>query len=252
MPRAGQELTDCVYPRTFEDGGRQILPITWEQKRQALIGVGATAAAPIAAFYGPAAILNLLPHAGAAIATVHTYGLAHPTLSAAVGGGVEPAIECSMTGGGCNVFDYGAGVLTAGAATRLSSPGGPCSFSADTVVMTEDGPVPIAELEPGDLVLAYNEETGDVGYYPITDVWSHDDPVIVYLTMDGETIITTPEHPFYTEEGQWVAAGELQTGDEIRQADWTTGTVQAVEFVAQTQTMYNFTVATAHTYRETK
>jgi hypothetical protein len=34
----------------------------------------------------------------------------------------------------------------------------------------------------------------------------------------------------------------------IRDAEWATGTVEAIEFVAESQTMYNFTVATAHTY----
>jgi hypothetical protein len=43
-------------------------------------------------------------------------------------------------------------------------------------------------------------------------------------------------------------AAALQVGDEIRNADWATGTVEAIEFVAKPQTMYNFTVATAHTY----
>jgi hypothetical protein len=122
------------------------------------------------------------------------------------------------------------------------------SFSADTLVMTEDGLVPIAELEVDDMVLAYDEETGEIGYYPITVIWVHEDPVIVYLTIEGETILTTPEHPFYTEEGQWVAAGELQSGDEIRQSSWDTGTVQSVHFVARPQTMYNLTVDISHTF----
>jgi hypothetical protein len=41
---------------------------------------------------------------------------------------------------------------------------------------------------------------------------------------------------------------QSREGDEIRNADWATGTVEAIEFVAESQTMYNFTVATAHTY----
>jgi hypothetical protein len=43
-------------------------------------------------------------------------------------------------------------------------------------------------------------------------------------------------------------AAALQAGDEIRNAEWAAGTVEAIEFVAESQTMYNFTVATAHTY----
>jgi len=40
-----------------------------------------------------------------------------------------------------------------------------CSFTPDTEVATEDGSIPIGELEVGDDVLAYNEETGEVDSY---------------------------------------------------------------------------------------
>ena len=60
------------------------------------------------------------------------------------------------------------------------------SFSADTLVMTPSGLKPIAELTEGELVLAYNEATGEMGAYPIVDTISHVDPEIVLLTLDGD------------------------------------------------------------------
>ena len=123
-----------------------------------------------------------------------------------------------------------------------------CSFSADTLVMTEDGMKPISEVELDELVWAYNEETGEMDWYPVVAVWAHEDPITVYLTIDGEIIETTPEHPFFTAEGEWLPAASLQVGDEIRNAKWVAGIVEAIEFVHESQTMYNFTVATAHTY----
>ena len=126
--------------------------------------------------------------------------------------------------------------------------GAMCSFSEDTLVETEDGEKAISEVEEGEYVLAYNEETGETGYYEVTDVWAHDDPVIVHLIIDGELIETTPEHPFYTEDGEWIPAGELEEGDEIVSSDGETGTVESIEFITETQTMYNFTVDEAHTY----
>ncbi len=72
--------------------------------------------------------------------------------------------------------------------------------------------------------------------------------MLVYLTIDGETVVTTPEHPFYTAEGEWVPAADLQPGDEIRAAEWGSGTVEKVEFSLRPRVMYNFTVAQAHTY----
>jgi hypothetical protein len=123
-----------------------------------------------------------------------------------------------------------------------------CSFTADTLVTTATGLWPIASVSVGDYVLAYHEESDSLDYYPVSAVWAHDDPVIVYLTIDGELVVTTPEHPFYTGQDEWLPAASLQVGDGIRRADWRTGTVEAISFTASPQTMYNFTVATAHTY----
>lgn len=67
--------------------------------------------------------------------------------------------------------------------------------------MTASGTKPIAELVEGDLALAYNEATGQVEVHPITDTISHIDPEIVLLTVDGETLETTAEHPFYEMKG---------------------------------------------------
>jgi hypothetical protein len=86
--------------------------------------------------------------------------------------------------------------------------GAVCSFSPETPVTTELGLRPIGSLWQGLEVWAYNEATGEFGWYPITAVWSHLDETIVYVTIDGEVIETTPEHPFHTAEGEWVAAGE--------------------------------------------
>lgn len=125
---------------------------------------------------------------------------------------------------------------------------GYCSFSADTLVSSDEGLVAISTLEMGDYVLAYDEATGATDYYPVLNTLVHEDPVIVFLTIDGETIETTPEHPFFTDELSQVIAGRLQVGDRIQQADGNYGLVEAVAFVYQPQVMYNLTVADAHTY----
>ena len=122
------------------------------------------------------------------------------------------------------------------------------SFEAGTMVETIDGPVPIEEIDVGTYVLGYDEETGEIGYYPVTHLISHLDFKVVYLTIDGEVIVTTAEHPFYTAEGEWVDAIDLRVGDEIRTAEWTTGVVSSVYEVTRPQPMYNFTVDIAHTY----
>lgn len=191
-------------------------------------------AAPVAAGY-----------AGTAVMQAQATAAAHPVAAGVVGGTLETAGECALTGGGCTVLDYVAGAATSGLANRLSDP---CSFSEETVVLTEDGEEPISEIEPNDRVLAFNEATGEIGYYPVTAVWSHEDPVIITLTIDGETIETTPDHPFYTTDDRWVSAGELQVGDELRSANWQVGTLEGISVNFGPEQMYNLTVTTAHTY----
>lgn len=41
---------------------------------------------------------------------------------------------------------------------------------------------------------------------------AHVDSVVVHLTINGETIETTPEHPFYEREtAPWLAVGDAHT-----------------------------------------
>jgi hypothetical protein len=110
------------------------------------------------------------------------------------------------------------------------------------------------------LELAYNEATGEVGYYPITAFHENLDPVTINLTIDndptddqpGLVLETTPEHPFYV-NGTWVNAGDLTVGTVLTSFDGEDGIIQlgtitATERIEQEQIMYNLTVDTAHTF----
>jgi hypothetical protein len=123
-----------------------------------------------------------------------------------------------------------------------------CSFSADTLVAVEAGEQPISTLKIGDQVLAYNQLLRAIGPYTITAVLIHTDPIIEYVTIDGEQVETTPEHPFYTLEHGWLPAGELWVGAHVRKADGGYGLVQAIKLANRTQPMYNLTVEGAHTF----
>ncbi|MCE7989944.1 MAG: hypothetical protein DYG89_53025 [Caldilinea sp. CFX5] len=112
---------------------------------------------------------------------------------------------------------------------------------------TETGLQPITEVDEGELVYAYNEVTGEVGLYPVTDEIAHLDKEIVTLVIEGERIYTTPEHPFYV-NGQWIDASNLSVGDLVRRLDGSAGDVEAVTVEERPQVMYNLTVAVAHTF----
>jgi RHS repeat-associated protein len=122
------------------------------------------------------------------------------------------------------------------------------SFSGDTEVATEHGPRRIDRIRVGDRVLAYDEETGETSYQHVTATWAHKDPVIVAVTISGELVETTPEHPFSVVGRGWVKASDLRPGDRIHRAFGGTGPVTSVMVARQPQVMYNLTVDTAHTF----
>jgi len=128
------------------------------------------------------------------------------------------------------------------------APKGVCSFSPDTPVATEAGLIPIAGVITGTRVLAWDETANATGYYPVTNVWVHWDPVLVVLIIDGETITTTPEHPFYTPMHGWLPAGELWVGAGLRRADGGAGIVESATTVTRTELMWSLTVDVAHTF----
>ena len=139
------------------------------------------------------------------------------------------------------------------AAEMLESAGCPTggvanSFAPDTWVMAQTGLVPIADIHVGDLVFAYNQALHTNGFYTVTATLVHVDPVELVLTLDNERIETTPGHPFFTANGEWVAAGDLKIGDSVRRADGSIGMVRAIVTLHDPEEMYNLTVAVAHTF----
>ncbi|MEO1254732.1 MAG: Hint domain-containing protein, partial [Bacteroidota bacterium] len=120
------------------------------------------------------------------------------------------------------------------------------SFSADTTVETPFGDVPISEIEIGDIVIAYDTESGESGEYTVTDTISHEDEAKTFVTIDGEEIETTPWHLFLTDEG-WVEAINLQPNDVIVSLDGF-GLVDAVVVENTNDTMYDLTVEDVHNF----
>jgi RHS repeat-associated protein len=123
-----------------------------------------------------------------------------------------------------------------------------CSFSADTLVSTDQGLVAISKLEEDDQVLAYNEQLQATDFYSVTVAYSSEHHVLTNLRIAGEELETAPEHPFFVLLRGWVAAGNINTGESVRRADGSYGEVEALEHEVRTARMYNLTVAEAHTF----
>lgn len=87
----------------------------------------------------------------------------------------------------------------------------------DTLVMTEDGEVAIADLVGrSGRVWSYNEKTGEVELKEFSDCRQTLEDAEIYEieTMDGRKILCTGDHPILTEDG-WKKAMDLSDNDLI-------------------------------------
>ncbi len=142
--------------------------------------------------------------------------------------------------------------------TLPNSQGATCNqgkcFIAGTKVKTEDGYKNIEEVEVGDKVLAYDEETGKQAYKEVvrlfrgkTDEWYH-------VFAEGEEIVCTGGHRFYVEGKGFVEAKDLTEEDKLTLSDGRQVKIEKIEKeeLAKAETKYNFEVKDFHTYYVTE
>ena len=192
-------------------------------------------------------------------------------LSAAFSG--ENVLEGALSGFADGFYDgFMWGGITAGLGNVIK-PGSFC-FVAGTKVLTDRGHKNIEDIEVGDLVLAYDEETGETAYKPVlhlfrnaTNEWC----TVKVKGSDGELheITSTPGHKYFVPENKvrkdsralehasyaelsekWVSACDLKHGDNVLLFDGTLGEVESVSCrkLSAPETTYNLEVADFHTY----
>jgi hypothetical protein len=95
-----------------------------------------------------------------------------------------------------------------------------CSFSGDTRVLMANGSTkPIKDVKVGDTVQATDPTTGERGARKVTAVWVHDDHLVDLVLVNGKTLSTTEDHPFWNAtDKQWQPAKAL-VGDTVLTAD---------------------------------
>lgn len=124
------------------------------------------------------------------------------------------------------------------------------SFTGDTLVLMADGSKkPISDLEVGDQVIATDPETGQRVSRKITFVWVHQDQVLD-LVVDGDTITTTEDHPFWSVTDQRFERADQLSADEIVLGDGgrlvtVSGLMRETE---RTAMAYNLSISGVHTY----
>ena len=179
----------------------------------------------------------------------------------AVSGFIDGFFDGFMTGG-----------ITAGLG-NVVKPGSFC-FIAGTKVLTDHGHKNIEDIEVGDLVLAYDEETGETAYKPVVQLFRNTTKewcTVAVRGGDGELyeITSTPGHKYFVPGNKvrkdsralehasyaglsekWVSACDLKRGDKVLLSDGTLCEVEGVSCkkLSAPETTYNLEVAEFHTY----
>ncbi len=128
------------------------------------------------------------------------------------------------------------------------------SFTADTEVLMADGSRKrIADVQPGDKVLAAPESSPDATPTAATVetvITGMGEKQLVDISVDGgDPITATDGHPFWLPYQQrWVDADQLVPGDWLRTSAGTYVQVTAIAHRKAWGTVYNLTVADQHTY----
>lgn len=127
---------------------------------------------------------------------------------------------------------------------------GPCCFVAGTLILTENGQMPIELIQKGDGVYATDPETGESGYRQVVQTFERETDEIVWLQINGETIVTTPGHPFYVPQKGWTKAIELRAGDILVTSNGEYVILEKTEheILESPVKVFNFEVEEFHTY----
>jgi RHS repeat-associated protein len=146
-----------------------------------------------------------------------------------------------------------------GAASRAARGGervvsyGVC-FAAGTHVDTAAGKRPIEEVVPGDLVWSRDDVTGEVALRRVDRRFATPQQEVLRLVLTdangaSEELHVTPDHPFWVEGQGWVAARNLQLGQELLSSRGSAALrVTGQTWLQDRETVYNLEVSGAHTY----
>ncbi|MED1919775.1 polymorphic toxin-type HINT domain-containing protein, partial [Bacillus thuringiensis] len=140
------------------------------------------------------------------------------------------------------------GVNKAVKSTTFKSLSGCNCFTAGTKVLTDEGEKPIEEIEVGDKVLAKDDETGEMAYKEVEWLFQRDVEATYNITVSGEVITTTDEHPFWIVGKGWVESKNLAVGDVLTTSDGKELAIEKIEVKEEHKTVYNFKVKDFHTY----
>jgi hypothetical protein len=121
------------------------------------------------------------------------------------------------------------------------------------MVQTPEGLRAIEDIAVGDLVMAFNEETGEIAPHRVTDLIRPDPKPLFALQArdaggDIETFHATDDHPWRVHGRGWVETENLRVGDRIDTATEDDLVVTSLTLTQRIEPTYNLTVDDWHTF----
>jgi hypothetical protein len=132
-----------------------------------------------------------------------------------------------------------------------------CFLAGTPVTLANGQQIAIEKVKAGDLVLSRNEKTGKTEVKTVQNTTVHQVSKVIALSFADaltgqvvDTIVTTPNHPFYVQGVGFVEAGQLGIGTQIvtRAGPNLIVTGSAQQCQPEGYLVYNFEVDDDHTY----
>ena len=123
-------------------------------------------------------------------------------------------------------------------------------FIAGTTILTATGLVAIEKLAAGDKVISTNPDTLETAEKTVLETYVRQVDKLVHITINGEEIVTTDNHPFYVQGRGFINAGNLLVGDKLVSVNGEDLIIEDyyLELTEEPVSVYNFQLEDFHTY----
>lgn len=123
-------------------------------------------------------------------------------------------------------------------------------FVEGTLISTTMGLIPIESITNNAMVYCFDPYTLEEAEKQVEEVFVKDTNKLIDIEVNGETIKTTPDHPFYVPQKGFTRAIELRAGDELYTVNGEYVVIEKIqhEILEAPVKVYNFRVADFHTY----
>lgn len=123
-------------------------------------------------------------------------------------------------------------------------------FIAGTYVLALDGFKRIEDIVAGDKIIAADPDTFEIAEKTVLEAYVRQIDKLVHITINGEEIVTTDNHPFYVQGRGFIEADSLLVGDKLVSVNGEDLIIENyyIELTEEPVSVYNFQVEDFHTY----